>query len=96
MDLAISLYSSKGCGTLGSNQMLETQFLSMGYVAMLYGSYLFTVLRKQILLRTSMPIQDYYTLNQNGLTAVNAAKCALRIICVLPIASILIVPFVLY
>lgn len=85
-----------GCGVVTIRMMLLDSYLNQGLLSLIQYAYVFTLFRKKILRRTSMPVQDFYTLNYQGrLTGPILARCLIRpFLAVLPI-TICIIPYLL-
>ena len=47
---------SKGCGSLETYTMPNESLMQCGFATIFYGAYVFTLYRKKILMRSSMPI----------------------------------------
>lgn len=87
----------KGCGNQTITKMTINSYLQLGICTIFYSSYVFTLLRRKILRRTSMPVQDYYTLNYRGnLNAVLVAKVLIRLLVAVIPTMVFTIPFILY
>ena len=91
----IENYDAKGCGTLDPTELMSNALLQMGMCSLLFGAYIFTLYRRSILMRTSMPIQDFYTLNFSSWSCSFVFKCIMRPVLVLPVLCLLGLPFVM-
>ena len=66
-------------GELSAQNAVNHVLIQSGVIFAFYFSFLFTLLRRQILFGTSMPIQDYYTLNYKRCTCQVVSKVMLRV-----------------
>lgn len=69
--------------------MVISCYLQAGFVWVFYFAYVCTLFRGQILRGSSMPIQDYYTLNFKSISYQFAVKCLIRLL----VLSIPLAPF---
>ena len=75
--------------------MADNAILATNYVFFAYGCYIFTLFRLQILLGTSMPIQDAYSILGTPFGSELMIKQIIRIICASVFFSISAIPFIL-
>ena len=97
----IALYNSNFAFSCNGQQLSDFHvmvegYLACGYTTLFFSAYIFTLYRRKILLRTSMPIQDYYTLNYKQFDGQFVAKCLIRILLTIPVLCILAIPFILF
>ena len=84
------------CGTFEDYTMPNEAVMQCGFATIIYGAYVFTLYRRKILMGSSMPIQDYYTLNYKVFSCLFLTKCILRVFIVIIPLGVCVTPFILY